>query len=591
MTIKNKNLLTAFLIIACFIQALEAYGQNDDLSGNQDYNYRDKLFIVTDRDIYITGEQVWIKIFKTNGLTGMPSDISKVICVELLDGQNNPLNQFRVRCDGASGNGMFRLSDTLSSGNYLIRAYTSWMENFTPGLFSYRMITVINPFRDPGSLTAPVSENAGENGSLSGKHEENTAAAATENDINVTITPERIKYGTRDSVKISISVYGAEMKPVKADLSLSVTKHFLTVTGRERNIESRPDTSYVRNTLSSPLHLPELEGELIRGVIYNKATNEPLANTDISFSIVGKTARCQFGRTNPEGEFFFVASDLTGMNEIVIQPLSPDISGSYVELVQSFSGSFSDFIIPHFDLDTALAENINNAVISMQVKNVYEQAVEKSIDSVVYRIPDFFGDPSRVIKLADFIELKDIREVVKELLPDVSLIRKNGRAALKVVSSNIYQLFEDPALVIFDGVPVNDIDALMKANAKDLESIKITNTRYFYSDYIFDGIISFSSKAGNLGSLEYGNSVFRQVYEGCQKPERFYSPDYRSPGLKRIPDFRNTLFWKPDIMTAEDGTATVEFFTSDEATEYLITVNGLTSDGRKILFTAPLTVN
>lgn len=591
MMIGNKHLFTALLAIMCTLHAPETSGQNKIPADNQDYSYREKLLIVTDRDIYITGEQVWLKIYKTDDLTGKPSDVSKIISVELLDGRNNPLGQFKIRSEGSSGYGMFRLSDTLSSGNYLVRAYTSWMQNFTPGLFAYRMITVINPFRDPGDLAASVSEKTAESGSFSGTEEQNDAKTPPENQMQVTITPDRSKYGKRDSVKISISVNGTDMKPAKADLSLSVIKSFLAAPGQDYRIIDGTGLPSMNNTSASAIHLPELEGELIRGVIYNKATNEPLANTDISFSVVGKTSRCQFARTNSKGEFIFVTSDIAGQKEIVIQPLQPDISGSFVELAEPFCSSFASIKLPGFGLDTAMAENINDAVISMQVKNVYEQAVDRTIDSAVFRIPDFFGAPSRIIKLADFIELKDVREIVKELLPDVTLIRKNGRPALKVVSSNIYQLFEDPALVIFDGVPVNDIDALMKVSAKDLETIKITNARYFYSDYIFDGIICFISKKGNLSSMEYNNSVFRQVYDGCQKNEEFFSPDYMVPGLERIPDFRNTLYWIPELMTSEDGTASVDFFTSDEAGEYLISVDGLTSDGRKIHFTAPLTVN
>ena len=36
-----------------------------------------------------------------------------------------------------------------------------------------------------------------------------------------------------------------------------------------------------------------------------KSTDEPLRNTDISLSYVGKTARCQFGKTDENGEFIF----------------------------------------------------------------------------------------------------------------------------------------------------------------------------------------------------------------------------------------------------------------------------------------------
>lgn len=591
MAIINKFTLLLSLLLIGVASDLSVKGQNTRKTPDQDNEYREKLKIITDRDIYITGEEVWVKIHKTDGLICKPSGISKVIYLEFLDAQNNPMNQIKIKSEGFSGAAVFRLSDTLSSGNYLIRAYTSWMQNFSSDFFSYRVITVINPFKDLSDLVNPATENTSDNNLTSALTTEHDCLSGPADRPVISVSTDKNNYGIREKVKINISVTGTDRKPLQADLSVSVVKAFLSAKGQRNTVGSAAGGKFERINEGTPLHLPELEGELIRGLIFNKATNEPLRNTDISFSVVGRTARCQFARTNEDGRFTFVTRDLAGLNEIVIQPLVPDNSSSYVDLDQYFSNSYSSFSLPRFNLDTSMAENINNAVISMQVTNNYEQTRKKNNDSNGKTIPDFFGAPSRVIYLRDFIELKDIREVVKEILPDVSLFRKNGRQALKVVSSNAYQLFSDQALVLFDGVPVNDIEALMKVDAKDLDEIRITNTRYFYSEYIFDGIISFISKSGNLDFSESTNPVFRQVFEGCQKLEKFYSPDYGSDRFSKIPDLRNTLFWKPDLTIAEEGSASVEFYTSDEAMDYLLTIDGVTSDGAPIHFSAPLVVN
>jgi hypothetical protein len=76
--------------------------------------------------------------------------------------------------------------------------------------------------------------------------------------------------------------------------------------------------------------------------------------------------------------------------------------------------------------------------------------------------------------------------------------------------------------------------------------------------------------------MEFDNSVFRQAYEGCQKQNVFYSPDYTGDDSQkdRIADSRNTLYWKPDLRTGKDGKAEVSFFTSDESSEFTIVVEG-----------------
>jgi hypothetical protein len=465
------------------------------------------------------------------------------------------------------------------------------MQNFPADFFSYRMITVVNPFKDMSNLVNPAPENTSEDSLTSAVKTEQDCLSSPADRPHIAVSTDKSSYGTREKVKMEISVAGTDRKPLQADLAVSVVKAFLSATGQNNPTRPAASSSSGEAAEATPLHLPELEGGLIRGLIFNKATNEPLRNTDISFSVVGRTARCQFARTNEDGRFIFVTGDLAGLNEIVIQPLVPDNSSSYVDLEQYFSSSYSTFNLPRYNLDTTLADKMNNAVISTQITNNYEQTRKKNNDNTGNAVPDFFGAPSRVIYLKDFIELKDIREVVKEILPDVSLFRKNGHQALKVVSSNAYQLFSDQALVLFDGVPVNDIEALMKVDAKDLDAIRITNTRYFYGEYIFDGIISFISKSGNLNLSESSNPVFRQVFEGCQKHEEFFVPDYGSDRLTKIPDFRNTLFWKPDLTTTDNGSASVEFYTSDEAMEYLVNIDGVTSDGARIHYSAPLVVN
>jgi hypothetical protein len=134
---------------------------------------------------------------------------------------------------------------------------------------------------------------------------------------------------------------------------------------------------------------------------------------------------------------------------------------------------------------------------------------------------------------------------------------------------------------LIDGVPVYDFEKVLNISSKEIERADIVNTRYFYSLNIFDGIVSFITKKGNLSVLEFDNSIFRQAYEGCQDKKEFYSPDYSKSEIKnnRIPDYRNTLCWKPDLHTGKDGKTEFSFYTSDESSDFTIVVEGIMPDG------------
>jgi len=66
-------------------------------------------------------------------------------------------------------------------------------------------------------------------------------------------------------------------------------------------------------------------------------------------------------------------------------------------------------------------------------------------------------------------------------------------------------------------------------------------------------------------------------------PVEFYSPQYETLENKQlsIPDYRTTIFWKPNIVISnEEEETSFEFYTSDFPTTYSVVIEGLTVDGR-----------
>jgi hypothetical protein len=589
-------------------------------------NYQEKLFIRTDRDIYITGEEILLKIYKMSALTGKSSDMSKVVYLELLDSLNNPVTQIKIPVIGTSGSTSFRISDTLNSGNYLIRAYTRWMLNYSEDLFFYKTITVINPFKNIDNLPVSAGSRPGETNMFFNEANQVERTSVTNekvNHINIKVEPDKNEYLTRDKVRLNISASSLTGDMTGVDMSVSVVKSFLLNKGKLniingfetdagtnpfqtdsiRKVNDSQTVSYLNDRTARnrvrlsmgllPSYMPEIEGQLISGVIKNKTTDVPVKNTDISLSFVGKTAKCQFVKTNDKGEFYFVVKDQYGMSEFVIQSMLPEITDYYVEVNLPFCNTFNSTKPGVFSLDSNKIASINKAIISMQINNIYEQARrEKQSGQNFTGRGDFYGKADKSVKLSDFIELTNIREIVKEILPDLMVIKRNRKNSFKIVNSYPFQPFENQALILVDGVPVFDIEGLLNVPAKSMERVDIINTRYFFSDNVFDGIVSFVTKKGDLSVLEYDNSVYRQIFDGYKQKNDFYSPDYSSDHLKesRIPDFRNTLYWNPDLKFTPGNNTSVEFFTSDEAGIYTIIVEGRTEKGETGFYSTQLLV-
>ena len=141
--------------------------------------------------------------------------------------------------------------------------------------------------------------------------------------------------------------------------------------------------------------------------------------------------------------------------------------------------------------------------------------------------------------------------------------------------------YPSPALVLLDGVPFNDADFILGLDPLKVEQIDVVNESYQIGMHQFDGIVNFLTYQGDLAGTSLPSNVIEKMYVSLQAPREFYSPDYSNPvdRQNRIPDFRNLLYWEPDITIGSLGSVNLEFFTSDDSGNYKIDLQGISHDG------------
>lgn len=66
--------------------------------------------------------------------------------------------------------------------------------------------------------------------------------------------------------------------------------------------------------------------------------------------------------------------------------------------------------------------------------------------------------------------------------------------------------------------------------------------------------------------------------KGYYPEKEFYQPDYDKE-KDPLPDYRNTLLWAPNVVTDNNGNATLEFFTSDINARFYGIVEGISGNG------------
>lgn len=150
-----KKILTA-LFVFCICKT-SLWGQKPEDLLNQ-WSARtpiEKVYLHFDRENYLAGETAWFKAYLSSDY--QPDTISTTLFVELLNGPASVISRLTLPVVLGSTNGQFELPDSLTTGNYIIRAYTATMLNPSPGLadhdgpFLYQRQLYIVGKKQPGA--------------------------------------------------------------------------------------------------------------------------------------------------------------------------------------------------------------------------------------------------------------------------------------------------------------------------------------------------------------------------------------------------------------------------------------------------------
>ncbi len=92
---------------------------------------QEKVYVHTDNNCYFIGDTLWYKAYVVRADDLHPTNMSKMLYVELLAPDGVVVDRQRVVVSDKNYTcGQFALKDSLYSGYYEIRAYTRWMLNF-----------------------------------------------------------------------------------------------------------------------------------------------------------------------------------------------------------------------------------------------------------------------------------------------------------------------------------------------------------------------------------------------------------------------------------------------------------------------------
>jgi hypothetical protein len=144
-------------------------------------------------------------------------------------------------------------------------------------------------------------------------------------------------------------------------------------------------------------------------------------------------------------------------------------------------------------------------------------------------------------------------------------------------------------LLIIDGSPTNDLQMLKAIFVNEVERVDINRIGtggFFDETGTAEGMIHILTKAGNPNyyknrKTDEISTIPSTILIGYSLVKQFYIPNYNEKKAEyQIPDNRTTVYWSPSVKTDKTGKTTVSFFTTDDAANMRILVEGLDKTGK-----------
>ncbi len=548
----------AYFLLLTF--ALNSFGQS------QSFNTfpAEDIKINTNTNLLISGENLYFNLWCLNKTTSELSFISKMAYVMLINSEREIIINQKIRLENGLGSGTIYLPSNLKTGQYKLIYYTKWMLNNVDNPFNIQNIYIVSPY-----LSSKQQIINKDNEVIISKQQIEPEEQITNNGIQ--IFSSSIPYKTRSLATFELENLNQE----PAYLSISVRKI------EDVFVEDKTPETEEKNLQFSHFYVPELRGEIISGKVIDKTLKMGIPNKAVSLSITGNHQIFKIVKTNTLGEFYFNLHESYQSGELIIQVIDP--------ILQNFDIIKNNFEFPFLNtlefnevqFNSEIKDWLLNRSIQSQIENAYFQFSKDSIEDKLtpYML---FGNPNSHYVLDEYTSFSSMDKILIEVLENVGVKKSQGERRINInpIDLNVIYTSDIENLVVIDGIPILNHENLFQLQPEKINTISIYTDLFFYGHVTFDKIFLVNTKKNDF-ILPNNEPQYKENIIESKNSLLFSGPDYTEEKHERIPDLRTQLFWLANTVINEDKKS-FNFYTSDVAGLYEITVKGFLKNGQQI---------
>lgn len=380
--------------------------------------------------------------------------------------------------------------------------------------------------------------------------------------LKISVDTEKEKYLPREKVKMTITVRDEKGLPMPANLSMAVVNDQLLSFADDKS----------GNILSQLLLQQDIKGKIEEPAFYFN-NKEPKANKALDYVMMTsgwrrftweKIIDDDLPRINYLGERALIGGVIyNGENSMPMAGVKVKIQNG-VEVESDVNGKF---LLKKIDLTSPVTLAFNSEGYYSQ--NQYIQDYNQNMVLYMYKKQYNYYKHTKSLSRMKASEAWDGDNMIPAapmggagkamavekapILANVNAVKKNGPMG------NVAKPHSEAANV------------KAKEELKQQKDAKLEEVAASVADRRFD----------NKRALDdFENEQMQQPRNVYYRARQFYAPKYENQEKVEVrTDFRNTIYWNPNVEIGYSGKKTIEFYTSDDITSFRTTVEGISNDG------------
>jgi hypothetical protein len=288
-----------------------------------------------------------------------------------------------------------------------------------------------------------------------------------------------------------------------------------------------------------------------------------------------------YTRTDSLGGFIFLLNDYYFGKDLYLETYSPDMAN--IDYLFSFDERYKRKSPVNNEKPTFYPD-ARQYLFDLQdivgISKHYMPVVAKKNPSPVFLYDDhmLYYKPDFTIHLRDYQPLTDLKEISTELIPTLRIRNVDSRNVflLQDMRSD-FSFFSEKGALFVDGIYMKKQEEIFSLGSEQTKSVELMNRRWAVGDISFNGIVSL------VLHEEYKESIFsamtnhfrmNDIASFALPVDPLVDEEYNS----NLPDFRQLLYWNPEIMM-DGNTKDISVFTGDIQERFLIRVTIIPEDG------------